>query len=67
MTRQQLQQTRTGYITSDIAYDDYEFKANDPMKVHAGDGYVCIGKSIRIDIPEIRDDVLPHLTWLETK
>lgn len=67
ITRAELQAVTDGYITSDIAYDDYELKANHPYPVDKGDDYVCIGNSIRIDNNEIREDMLPHLTHSLTK
>lgn len=67
MTRAELQSTRSGFIISDAAFEDYELKANHPYRVDVGDDYVCIGNSIRIDNLEIRDDMLSHLSWSETK
>jgi len=69
MTRQELNQLRTGYLKSSRDFEDYGIKDGKPyeVKYHAGIACIFADGEIRTDNNEITNDMLPFLSWGEKK
>ncbi len=69
ITRQELQALKSGYLTSNQAFDDYGIDPGRPYKVSkVGEGYGIDGAGwIMTSGFEIRSDMLLNLSWSETK
>jgi hypothetical protein len=67
LTRAELNQLRTGYLTSSKDFDDYRFKAGEPMPIRNGVVFPKHGDEVILGNNEIRDDLLPFLSWSEKK
>jgi len=69
MTRTELNQLRTGHLTSSKDFEDYGIKANHPYGIKDTEygGVIFADGEIRLNDNEVRDDMLPFLSWSENK